>query len=60
MPFVRCCPPGSSPIPTRAAAPPIFADWQSCTDGGSELVDPSRSQYREFFIVVNALSRARR
>jgi acetoacetate decarboxylase len=41
------------PDPGRCAA--IFADWQSCTDGGSELVDPSRSQYRELFIVVNAL-----
>ena len=30
-------------------------DWQSCTDGGGELLDPARSQYREFFIVVNAL-----
>jgi acetoacetate decarboxylase len=39
--------------PGRCAA--VFADWQSCTDGGSELVDPSRSQYREFFLVVNAL-----
>jgi acetoacetate decarboxylase len=33
----------------------VFADWQSSTDGGDELVDPSRSQYKEFFIVVNAL-----
>jgi acetoacetate decarboxylase len=39
--------------PGRAAA--VFADWQSCTDGAGELVDPSRSQYKEFFIVVNAL-----
>ena len=49
-------PPGLDPHPTdpgRAAA--IFADWQSCTDGGSELLDPARSQYMEFFIVVNAL-----
>jgi acetoacetate decarboxylase len=49
-------PPGLEPHPTdpgRAAA--IFADWQSCTDGGSELLDPARSQYMEFFIVVNAM-----
>jgi acetoacetate decarboxylase len=38
--------------PGRAAA--LFVDWQSCTDGRAELVDPARSQYREFFIVVNA------
>jgi acetoacetate decarboxylase len=49
-------PPGLEPYPEdpgRAAA--LFADWQSCADGGSELLDPSRSQYKEFFIVVNAL-----
>jgi hypothetical protein len=39
--------------PGRAAA--LFVDWQSCTDSGGELVDPVRSQYKEFFIVVNAL-----
>ena len=39
--------------PGRAAA--LFIDWQSCTDGGSQLLDPSRSQYKEFFLVVNAL-----
>jgi acetoacetate decarboxylase len=49
-------PPGLDPNPGdpgRAAA--LFVDWQSCTGGGEELVDPARSQYREFFIVVNAL-----
>ena len=30
----------------------IFADWQSCSDGGNELVDPIRSQYKECFVVV--------
>jgi acetoacetate decarboxylase len=40
------------PDPGRCAA--IFADWQSCSDGRGELVDPSRSQYREFFVVANA------
>ena len=39
--------------PGRAAA--LFVDWQSRSEDGGELVDPSRSQYREFFIVVNAL-----
>ena len=43
------------PDPGRCAA--IFADWQSCSWGGGELVDPSRSQYKEFFLVVNALYR---
>jgi acetoacetate decarboxylase len=41
------------PDPGRCAA--IFADWQSSSDGRGELVDPSRSQYREFFVVANAL-----
>ena len=30
----------------------IFADWQSCSDGGQELLDPVRSQYKEAFVVV--------
>ena len=37
----------------RCAA--IFVDWQSCSEHGNELLDPVRSQYREFFIVVPAL-----
>ena len=41
------------PDPGRCAA--VFADWQSCSEGGDELLDPSRSQYHEFFLVVNAL-----
>lgn len=39
--------------PGRCAA--LFVDWQWCTDGGGELDDPVRGQYREFFIVVSAL-----
>ena len=30
----------------------IFADWQSCSRGGDELLDPVRSQYKEAFVVV--------
>ncbi|MGZ4131922.1 MAG: acetoacetate decarboxylase family protein [Actinomycetota bacterium] len=30
----------------------IFADWQSCGDGGAELLDPVRSQYKEAYVVV--------
>jgi acetoacetate decarboxylase len=41
------------PDPGRCAA--VFVDWQSCSEGGEELLDPVRSQYREFFLVVNAL-----
>ena len=30
----------------------IWADWQSCSAGGQELLDPARSQYKEAFAVV--------
>jgi acetoacetate decarboxylase len=30
----------------------LWADWQSCSDGGEELLDPVRSQYKECFVVV--------
>jgi len=30
----------------------IWADWQSCSDSGEELLDPVRSQYKETFVVV--------
>lgn len=30
----------------------IWADWQSCGDDGTELLDPVRSQYKEAFVVV--------
>lgn len=30
----------------------IWADWQSCSDTGGELLDPIRSQYMEVFIVA--------
>jgi acetoacetate decarboxylase len=36
--------------PGRCAA--LFVDWQSCSEGGDELVDPARGQYKEFFVVV--------
>jgi acetoacetate decarboxylase len=39
--------------PGRAAA--LFVDWQSRSEAGGELLDPARGQYREFFLVVNAL-----
>jgi len=36
----------------RAAA--IAGEWQSCTTSGAELLDPNRSQYREFYIALAA------
>jgi acetoacetate decarboxylase len=47
-------PEGVDPHPDgagRCAA--LFVDWQSCSASGEELLDPSRSQYKEFFLVVN-------
>jgi len=38
--------------PGRAAA--LFVDWQSCVTDRNELVDPARSQYKEFFLILNA------
>lgn len=32
----------------------VWADWQSCSDGGAELLDPVRSQYSEAFLAVKA------
>ena len=46
---------GSTRTRTPAAARRVFADWQSCSERGGELTDPSRSQYKEVFLVVNAL-----
>ena len=35
----------------------IWADWQSCGDDFSELLDPVRSQYKEVFVVVRCTYR---
>jgi len=43
------------PHPDTGRCAAIFGDWQTLADGGDQLLDPSRSQYKEFFIVVNAL-----
>lgn len=43
------------PHPDGGRMAAMFVDWQSCGADGRELVDPSRSQYKEFFVTVNAL-----
>ena len=48
-------PEGLEPHPDAGRCAAVFADWQSCSEGGPELIDPSRSQYKEFFVVANAL-----
>jgi len=52
---VALLPEGLEPHPDPGRCAAIFVDWQSCSEGGEELVDPARSQYREFFIVINGL-----
>ncbi|MER7847368.1 acetoacetate decarboxylase family protein [Kitasatospora sp. NPDC096077] len=37
----------------------IWADWQSCSASGRELLDPVRSQYKEAFAVVRCSYRGR-
>ncbi|HET9094287.1 MAG TPA: acetoacetate decarboxylase family protein [Solirubrobacteraceae bacterium] len=41
------------PDPGRCAA--VFVEWQSCSEGGEELTDPARSQYKECYLVVSGL-----
>ncbi|SFN30008.1 Acetoacetate decarboxylase [Streptomyces sp. cf124] len=37
----------------------IWADWQSCSASGTELLDPVRSQYKEAFAVVRCRYKGR-
>jgi acetoacetate decarboxylase len=46
-------PPGIEPHEDAGRCAAIFVEWQSASAGGDELVDPARSQYKEFFVVVN-------
>jgi acetoacetate decarboxylase len=52
---VAFLPAGIDPHPDPGRCAFVAADWQSCSEGGDELVDPSRSQYREVFVVVSGL-----
>lgn len=45
---------GLAPAEPAGLAAAFFGDWQSCTDDRSELADPVRSQYREFYIALAA------
>jgi acetoacetate decarboxylase len=48
-------PPGLEPHPDPGRCAALFVDWQSCSESGAELDDPIRSQYHEFFVVVNGV-----
>jgi acetoacetate decarboxylase len=52
---VSLLPEGLEPHPDPGRCAAVFADWQSFSEGGDELLDPSRSHYKEFYLVVNAL-----
>ncbi len=43
------------PHPDAGRMAAMFLEWQSCSDARDELLDPSRSQYREFLVTINAL-----
>ncbi len=48
-------PDGLEPHPDAGRSAAVFADWQSCSDTDEELLDPVRSHYREFYVVISAL-----
>jgi len=52
---VSLLPEGLEPHPEPGRCAAVFADWQSCSEDGEELLDPVRSHYREFYIVVSGL-----
>ena len=54
---IALLPPELEPAADPGAVAAIWADWQSCSDDGHELVDPIQCQYREFFLVVGATFR---
>ena len=46
-------PPSLSPAEEDpGAVAVVWADWQSCSGGFDELLDPVRAQYKECFVVV--------
>lgn len=47
-------PPGLEPGPDPGRCVAHFVDWQFATDDGQEFLDPVRSQYAEFFVLVAA------
>jgi hypothetical protein len=48
-------PEGIEPYADAGRCAAVFADWQSYSEGGDELLDPCRSQYRECYLVVTGV-----
>lgn len=53
-------PPPLEPVADRPdAVAAVWAEWQSCSESGAELLDPVRAQYRESLLVVRCRYRGR-
>ena len=52
---VALLPAGLEPHEDPGRCSAVVAEWQGFSESGDELVDPSRSQYREAYVVVNAM-----
>ncbi len=52
---VSLLPQGVEPHADAGRCAAVFVDWQSFSEGGDELIDPVRSQYREFYLVVSGM-----
>jgi len=48
----RFLPPGLDLGPHPGAAAAIFAEWQWCSESGTELAEPERCQFSEFLILL--------
>ena len=49
---VALLPPELDPADDPGAVTAVFTEWQSCSEGGYELLDPVQALYNEFMIVV--------
>jgi acetoacetate decarboxylase len=54
---IELLPDALEPADDPGAVALVWADWQSCSDGGEELLDPVRSQYKEVFFVIRGTYR---
>lgn len=52
---VSLLPAGVQPHPDPGRCAAVFADWQSCSESGEELIDPVRGHYREFYLLLSGL-----
>jgi hypothetical protein len=52
---IAMLPPRLEPHPDPGRCAAVIASWQGCSETGGELLDPERSQYNEFYVVINAL-----